>query len=118
MFPRMKDRVRVYHTGTAGTSPEAWERALQPELRAAISVLSNDKALAVNALGRWEGMATHQARVEPHAALVVNALLRDMMTGNCYLVLGVNAATKHNAQGDPDHMVCALQVRKPMEDVE
>ena len=82
-------------------------------LTKAISTLSNDKALSVNALGRWEQLATHQARVEPHAALVVNALLYDAMTRTHYLVLSVKDSTKHNAQGDPDHMVCALSIMKP-----
>lgn len=113
MVPHLPDRVRVYHTGTAGTSPEAWNRATQPELRAALSTLSNDKALAVNALGRWEQLATHQARVEYHAAVVTNALLYDALAQTHYLVLGVKASTKHNAQGEPDHLVCALSVVAP-----
>jgi hypothetical protein len=113
MVSRMKDRVRVYHTGTVGTSPEAWARKLQPELRAAISSLSNDKALAANALGRWEGMATHQVRVEYHESVVVNALLHDAITDTHYLVLGVTLSNKRNAQGDPDHLVCAVSVQKP-----
>jgi len=114
MVPRLPDRVRVYHTGTAGTSPEPWNRELQPELRAAISTLSNDKALAANALGRWEGLATHQARVEPHPALVANALLYDAMTQTHYLILGTpQKSNKHNAQGDPDHVICSLSVQKP-----
>ena len=113
MVPRLPDRVRVYHTGTAGTSPEPWNRETQLELRARVSSLSNDKALAANALGRWEGMATHQVRVEYHAAVVVNALLQDVMTGEAYLVLGVTKSNKHNAQGEPDTLICACMIQKP-----
>lgn len=113
MVPRMPDRVRVYHTGTVGTSPEAWNRKAQPELRCRISTMSNDKALSANALGRWQGLATHQARVEYHAAVVVNALLHDALTGTKYLVLGVQDSSKHDAAGQPDHLICALSVQSP-----
>jgi hypothetical protein len=113
MLMRFPHRVRVYHTGTLGTSPEKWARAAQPELRAKLSVLSNDEALATNALGRWEGVATHKGRVEYHEAVVQNALLADALTGQQYLVLGVHPSSRTDAQGEPEHLICALMVQRP-----
>lgn len=113
MIPRLPDRVTVHHTAQSGTSPEPWNREIQPELRAAISTLSNDKALSANALGRWEGLATHQIRTEPHAAVVVNALLYDAMTETSYRVLGVQKSSKHDRQGNPDHLICSCMIVRP-----
>ena len=113
MLPDMPDRVRVFHSATNNTSPEPWNRAVQPELRAAITTLSSDEALTVNAMGRYEGIATHRGRVEYDEAVVQGAMLQNTMTDRVFLVLGVHESGKHNAQGDPDHLICALQATRP-----
>jgi len=107
-------RVRVYHTGTAGTSPEAWNREIQAELRARISTLGSDAALSENAMGRWEGIATHRIRVEYHAAIVPNCILYDVVRKRAYLVLGEpRHANKTDAAGLPDHLICTAQAWEP-----
>lgn len=113
MLLPMKDRLHVWHTGIAGTSPEAWGPARAPMLRASLTAMSNDKALAANASGRYEGMATHQARTEYSTAVKVSALLVDAMTNDQYLVLGIRPAAKKNAQGTPDHLILMLQAVEP-----
>ena len=112
--PHLPNRVDVYHTAAAGNTPEAWSDHAARGLRAAVSSLSNDKALAASAVSKFEAMPTHQVRTEYSAEVVVNALLVDGVTADQYLVLGVKQSNRRDAFGKPDHLIvtCALQVPK------
>jgi len=113
-LPRLPQRVDVYHTAAAGNTPEAWSDHAAQGLRAAVSSLSNDKALSASAVGQFAAMPTHQVRTEYSAEVVVHALLVDVVTADQFLVLAVKQANKRDAFGKPDHLIatCAIQVPK------
>lgn len=108
----LPDRVTIYHTRAAGQSPENWAVAATG-LRASITVLSDDRALAATAAGERQVLITHRARLEPHAACVVDALLRRHSDDKCWFVQGVTESNRRDGAGRPDHLLVKLSVVDP-----